>query len=504
MAFGHKSRQLTEYVCEDTFEANTLKTVNLEQTIALFALVKKVGETHFSLSHIELDEASKNFTINSIGHHTGNIREIVSYDTTLLNFSSKHGFMDSAIHLSALVKEDENVRLYHAEIDCPEENAEYHELTAISWAGNIIGALSSDDLSSLDLFIYDSSDKIITSLYYDSQTSLWDVEDISMQSETEIQTVEGYSTEVLVYDENEMPLINQEIEMWSLSKTRVETPNKVYMLEPDIPIILKTDYSGAISLFQRTSNMVCSPVRLSTPQSQSYYEINPYNDVTDKLKNISGNDLSQARKEDGSWLIPDDELRNNTTEMDNMSKFIRDSIATVPTINGRQVAVANGDARFENRWRIDTQSMPYSAWRISFRNDTVAFEPLTQNGVMALRADRASWPKWMTKLGDFVRGVATKAVEIVEIVVDFVGESIKAAFEIIVEGVQYVFDVVFKFVDEVISCIGVIFEKIKVGFKDLFSWLGRIFNWEDILRCKKAVSYGIDQSFVTGKKVRRH
>jgi hypothetical protein len=88
---------------------------------------------------------------------------------------------------------------------------------------------------------------------------------------------------------------------------------------------------------------------------------------------------------------------------------------------------------------------------------------------------------------DFVVGVYNGIFEVVSLIYN----AGVATFNFVWNGVKYVFSVVVEFFEQAFGLVESIFAAIKMSFERLFEWLGFVFNWDDILRTRTALSYWI-------------
>ena len=99
------------------------------------------------------------------------------------------------------------------------------------------------------------------------------------------------------------------------------------------------------------------------------------------------------------------------------------------------------------------------------------------------RRSSASGLGWGDVFGAIASGVAT--------LVDVVKTGANAVLTLAVKGAQYVFEAIASIPGRVLDLVQEFFRTAGVVFDRLFSWLGFLFDWSDILRTKEAVKHAL-------------
>jgi hypothetical protein len=143
-------------------------------------------------------------------------------------------------------------------------------------------------------------------------------------------------------------------------------------------------------------------------------------------------------------------------------------------------------------------------WQLDFNTGKAQFRTLTAEQAEHLIHEKRAkhllttqaaggFLDWIGSIGDFVQGVVSGIVNVIDTVITTVGNVIKAVITFIVNGVEYLYETVVEFVQDAFDLVEVFFARVKVVFAQIFEWLGFLFSWPDILRTHEALSYTMEQ-----------
>jgi hypothetical protein len=140
------------------------------------------------------------------------------------------------------------------------------------------------------------------------------------------------------------------------------------------------------------------------------------------------------------------------------------------------------------------------AWSLAFEGNQASYKTLTAEEAEALIAELTANSRstadsdstsWWSTIGDFLEAIVDGFVEFGSMIVN----GVRATFHFVIDGVRYVFNAVVTFVQDAFDMIEAIlaraFASIEKFFERTFEWLGFVFNWNDILRTRTALSYWV-------------
>lgn len=320
---------------------------------------------------------------------------------------------------------------------------------------------------------------------------------------TDVVEYNTFTTHIQVTDDYQVPAPKTAVAVTATSPVSVYVENVYHVLSPTVPVQVSTDATGTLTVVQETQSLsaVCLRVALAgTPAVVA--EINPMTKALATLGTIaSGSDLGavQVANPDGSTqpLVPS---TVSASDKDAAAKSIKQFAAIgagLPQDGSRKapatVAAARTAAAVPAVPAAPAAVTP-SVWGLSFGDAGMTYHEegaVAQNlspRVVAASAAVAASP------GDFANAI--------EVAVGDFFSWLEGAFDQVTEFVVQVADDVYNFfatianevyhvvldcIDAVVHAVEFVFNKIAVFFEDLIKWLGFIFEWGDILRTHKVL-----------------
>lgn len=379
--------------------------------------------------------------------------------------TSYHAKRKEELHLLALG----NKCLYHT-LAVKGKDGSINYNTFMPIAGNVTDAsFTSDTTGKVTIYISKENERNVIQRRYNRYTgeymeSIMYLPQLAADGDT-VRKKSCYSTEIRITDLNDVPLANQPVTIWSREATYLMTVNGTYSINKNIQTNLMTDFKGSITLKQQvdTLNANILFIRFDNLMEEGQnIAIDQMEVIYQKLKKVSTDELINAKTATG-YLLPDN-LRKDSSKVDNTIlkplKAAADMV-TNPTNYGSVVgAYILSDSELEEEYFSESDDVNLlSSWR----------------------------------LGDLFWGTRESVVPIYDVYIAKDG-SLQTSYTI--NGQTIIQKIITKTINEFFNCVEMLFNKIKVAFKDLFEWLGFLFKWDDILRSKKAVKYFFNRQLI--------
>ncbi|MDF2193365.1 hypothetical protein [Paraflavitalea sp. CAU 1676] len=97
--------------------------------------------------------------------------------------------------------------------------------------------------------------------------------------------------------------------------------------------------------------------------------------------------------------------------------------------------------------------------------------------------------------GDLFANIKNGIVTLFDFTTAATANGIRVAFTVVVNGIKHAFDAVVHHINQLLDLAEEVFEKVKVGFKQLRDWLAWIFLWKHIGRTAQVIAFGIKEMF---------
>lgn len=377
------------------------------------------------------------------------------------------------------------------------------------------------------IFAYNMAEKAVNYLILEDKSRNWNIQPIALPSDHNVHKYKCYSTEVTAYDSKGLVYTGAILRLWSSEKTRVEINGEVVMVgpEPENHIELKTSGNGVVSVTQETQSIsvpelyidfstVANGIHKDPQVSNTVLAISQYAPIENELKNIDGNNLLNARKGGGQYLLAEkyrkqeiaDSLASalrqcaglieSPTLANLCTRSIGDGFAWVPANNIKSFRKINGNTSSKNNY----------GWCLRKEGQNILYSAITPEEIdmkmQELKSYQYNVSGWgfFSSIGDLVRAVAEKFVEVVEVAVKVVENDVTTVITYIHDKVKYVISAVVDTAQVIWDVVESIFNEVEVFFTDVFEWLGYIFNWDDILRTHDMIIHSLNQvpDFLTG------
>lgn len=332
-----------------------------------------------------------------------------------------------------------------------------------------------------------------------------------------VREYESYNLQVTVVDTEQAIAPGAAVRVFCDDPVAIDINNEVVFLDVNNPWSGIANAAGQITLSIATDSLATVPLKIWTsfmPEGDAV-TLDPSGSVLSKLAGLddAGAQLKAARvtRADGTTTpLIAGKYANDSELIGHVSKAVQSTVALAleqptPTDTVSRRWRAPNDPLVA-RYLPAGRSRPFAGpakplqFEVDFSGEKpVTFRPLTAEQAVALfetyQADSLSL------LGiDFAsawNAVKRKVAKVAKFVLEIVSNGIKCGVRFIIDGAEYVWNGVIefgaRFVRQAFDLVEEVFSRISVTFKDLFGWLGCIFNWSAIKRTHRVIAYSIDQ-----------
>lgn len=413
-------------------------------------------------------------------------------------------------------------QIYHTALLQENHQAETFEFSTLFPIGVYAEefSVSVDHTGFLDLYTI-SPDNKLHHLFRNPQTTTWSDEIIGLAGE-KLDEFYSFQTEVKIFDEQEKPCLNKEVQIkiWSSNRTHLTVNGKMYACSSNEPIeFFNTNPQGALTIVEEVDSINASMLKIWTafmePNERVVVEPNVH--IKEKLHAVSVQDLLTAKltgeHSQEEFLVPV-EFRNTGT-LQEIVKGLQQTMAMVrptPSFADAQPAISPGiyhvnhdTGDFPNR--ILTKKIPAQNWQLDLRSETPVFRQLSEEQAAAMiLEDRgrlraiSSWSRLRTFFGNIWNAVKKGVATVTQVVVTTVKSAVQSAIRLVINGVEYLYELTMEFAEQAFQIAASILQKIKVPFQRFFQWLGEEMGWNDILKTHDLFIHCFDELIDYGIK----
>ncbi len=323
-----------------------------------------------------------------------------------------------------------------------------------------------------------TEDKTIVQLTQDPVTTHWHQRSICLPSLDVLDVIEFYSytTHVQLTKANGLPFGDcKEVSITSTSLNKSCYINDVYhILHPSVPVNTKTDVNGTITIIQETDGLGAICYHLQPEGTKETFDVNPMKKIVDTISSIkSGDELANIHVPDGNGgrrcLVPRDRGISRD-EIDAVAKSLKkfSEIASKMPPNGSMM---------QDQHRSSDESEAVAHWGLSYESGSCCYHEGCHHEMLS---SIGSW--WLHAIeaaaGDIWRWLKHSYNE----VKNFFVKVEKSLVTFFVQIGEMAFKFMMKCVSDVVHAVESVFNLIKVSYEDLVSWLGFVFEWDDIVR----------------------
>ncbi|MFX1765670.1 hypothetical protein PWP93_24365 [Paraburkholderia sp. A1RI-2L] len=373
------------------------------------------------------------------------------------------------------------------------------------------------DQGNIEAFTVGTTQATLSHLIKEQDSGNWQISPLEVPTSGQVEEFISYSTDLMVYDAAGAPLPNAPVQVWASSQTQIVVNGASYTVDAHTPANLTCSPGGTLSITQGTGMLGIPALQINLvnlmPSGQAI-ALEQYAGVQEQLATVSGTDLMNARTADGQYLLQDQyrtvEQTNELASAFNQcmaitqSAYVKRALQTPVLGAAPKVGVSCVEAdRTTDLTRLGAATQARH-WQLEFSAGKPKFRTMTAEQAEHLIHEKRARHvlttqaaggilDWFGSIGDFVEGVVSGIVNVVDTIITTVGSAVKAAITFVVNGVQYLFETVVQFVQDAFDLVEVFFAQVKVIFEQIFEWLGFVFSWPDILRTHDALYYTLEQ-----------
>lgn len=295
-----------------------------------------------------------------------------------------------------------------------------------------------------------------------------------------------YTTKIVVTDSSNLPLANQDFQMYSTSPCTVYVDGTYMALSPTVPLTVTADASGGVTIVQETTSMASICYQLAQSDG-TMLSVNPMSNSVQRMSGIqNGSQLSAVNVTD-EW--------GNTTPLVNPSQPAGNVDAVAQGINQfvqtSQTLPANGtNQTTPPKAALAFDATADSVWGMKFDSGTISYYDGLE-GVAAMGVRHSAGVLTM-EVGDnwleaWAGDIWRKLEHALDDLKQFIVKVADGVTHFFVQIGEALYHFVMKCVNDVAHAIEVVLKAIEVGLEKLVQWIGFIFSWDDILRTHKAL-----------------
>ncbi|MEQ1975288.1 hypothetical protein [Xenorhabdus sp. SGI240] len=496
------------------FESDIIKIDELTIIYAREKLEEKmrsycnISTEDFHQYIISLNLDKENVSIRKIFSNQSIDKNITIKEKEIVNFKPS---VDGNTHTHIFIK-------YNPEKSSGENKSElYHieeyEKSPSGWSNPIMINQSvmeynpiSTESGEINVFLVDmNSDKnVYIRSMWSHNNDQWINSNITPGSKKVIKELSVYSSEISVKDKFGILLINEPVEISSSAQTKLIINGSTYFVEEDQKISIKTNMRGIFTITQPAENLGVTALSFTLPQRDpSPIAIRQYADVKDRLSKLTAQELKGAKDSKGNLLVPDLSTDNAESIVSSVKKCM-EMADTVPKLRRTLKKEPHvGKYLTETLLQLETLQVPkqYQSWMLDLSNSTPIYRELNKDVHQKEIANvlNRGIIEWFGCIGDFIKNAINNIIDVVKIIVYSTPDGFKAIIHFVEDGIEKFFTAVIKVAIDAMNIASVVFNYIKLTVDKLIEWIGFVFDWDDILRTKEAISHilSLQKEFLT-------
>lgn len=356
----------------------------------------------------------------------------------------------------------------------------------------------------------------------DARTSNWTMQAVQTDTDAKMQEIRSFSVQISALDKNDLPMMEENLRIWSEGPALVKINGKSQFLDKNTAVELGALLDGRCRIMIPT-NTIHAPilhVHASFMNAEEYVSISPNADIQIKLAQLDKPGALAGAQKNSLHSKPEPLFPKGTNgptegELNEVGAYLSQSMRLLPEFDYAS------DLKYL-RWNREVQGKP--AAKTAKPRALQRLAPMRElhfglrmergkakyfNYTPTLAAQKIESFSDAAKIfsgtwGDawnFIKNAGTRIAAEFDVIISTVGKAVHAAMTFVINGVKYVFNGIVSLVQEVFTMVEGVFSTIGVAFNDLVQWLGYLFDWDNILRSKKAIqltmNFGLDLQKIT-------
>jgi hypothetical protein len=344
----------------------------------------------------------------------------------------------------------------------------------------------------------------------DKTSGDWQKIEVDVPSQTAIEKISAYATDVTILGADGAPLANAPIEVRASAEVEVTVGGAVYVIDPLTPARLMTNGAGRIAIAQPTDSLGVATLTFGLPnlmQAGQSVAVRQFAGVQASLAAVDQDKLLAATDASGAQL-----LKGKYRDPETAKALAKKVTSCMALAGSTQIALrADGVTMRARKLGTGTHAVAtaehldriiisdaFTHWTMSFDDGAVRYQELTARAAQALFSDTirahasaADAPFAIRSLGDLVRAIGDGIATVTNAALTTLGNSIQAAITFVIDGITYVLNSIVELVDQLFDLVEVAFVNVQVTFQQISEWVGFVFSWDDILRTHVAYAYAV-------------
>ncbi|EHM00681.1 hypothetical protein HMPREF9946_02508 [Acetobacteraceae bacterium AT-5844] len=340
------------------------------------------------------------------------------------------------------------------------------------------------------------SDGRLVQLTEDPTTSLWAQREIVLPATavSDVLTVTTYTTHIQISSDSNLPLSNEDVDLWASSPCQVYVNSSYHRLFVDTPVRVRTDANGTLTIIQQVDSIGVASYTLEAGGGSM--TIDPMGRARDKLAKVqSGPDLDitiyNDRGEPRPLVKPDIPAGRKDDTARGISQFLEVAKTLPPDGSARSAArrfrALQGERRAGQISIFGARFTPEGGTFFEGWDGAAKAGFSLRDGALSIsrpgREVEDVGEAIAVAAGDLFRWIRNAIDDVEEFFVTF--EQNVATFFIRIAGTLY--QIFINCLQDVANGINFLLEKIEVALHDLVAWLGFLFEWPDIVRTHRVL-----------------
>jgi hypothetical protein len=334
------------------------------------------------------------------------------------------------------------------------------------------------------LVVYKNSEA--TFLWQDPQQGVWQESQLLVKNPEEVTKVTCYGTILRVLGDGGIPKPGVKVTVSASVLSSVVLNNKAEFIGPSVSVVTQTDFNGSISIFDRVRSLTPALYRFTVDGVEGSFDVNPAGSVYQQLQSITADKLREAR------VIPADiDSKQVDTVTATFNKLAKLANSTNEVEGAPGVFKASTGSAFSSTLQVQSNS----PWGIQTNASGVQF--LDDSDIEKL-IHSSNVGEFFHNLGDtivdFFEGIGNWVEKKIEEGITFILHKTQDAFEFVCKIGEKVKKFVVEKWEQLGSVVTWLWRKIKAELEKVWEYFKFLFNWEDILRVKRAMVNVADET----------
>lgn len=324
------------------------------------------------------------------------------------------------------------------------------------------------------LFLFGSKDNPDELIHFwqDKVTTHWQEHPINVESLEEVKTIETFTVNISFSSESPVSFHDEPIKITSEATQIIYIDNEKVILKPNESYEARID-GNEINIIYPTKSVAVPLLFIDAEFLPEKKTIDLGHILNRKIKEVftKKDSLKKAKLPDGSSLI------HSSVSDTEIEQVVDATKKAYEHISGKSSIV---------------RSKPLKT-SINFSSKPIVNMSFTQQPATTLGNSLSSAFDWAGKaFGDIYHAVKKGFIE----VTDFIIEEVENGVKFIVKIGNSIINWISKVASDIFHFLERVWEKIKIFFKNIFDFLGFLFNWKDIIHTKKIMKKYINNIFL--------